>query len=101
MITGPSARTWIALQRQPGVVVWDTDEIAFALAREPHYPRSSATVSLLMAQRESLLRWLERTPSVAAFVSASNHDDAIRIAARIRAKVLQLPNTQGAIDGIR
>jgi hypothetical protein len=76
--------------------VWDIDAIAHAVALEPHYPRSSTTISLLAFVRESMVRWLELVSNVRVFVIVSNNDDAIAIASRIRAKVLQLPSTHHA-----
>jgi hypothetical protein len=54
-------------------------------------------MSLLSATREAVLRWLELMPNTRAFVIVSDHNDAIRIAARIRARVLQLPNAEHLI----
>jgi len=94
---GAGKSTWVAQQRRPGDIVWDVDAIAHAIAHEPHYPRSSATLSLLSALLESMVRWLEVMTNVRVFLIVGNADAAIAIAARIRANVLQLPSTY-AVD---
>lgn len=93
-VSGPGGSTWVAQQRRPGDVVWDTNAVAHVLGYEATYPRSPHVISIVMAVRESVLRWLEAHTDARAFVVVTDADESIRIAARIKARALQLPNSR-------
>ncbi len=87
---GSGKTTWVKQRARPGDIVFDLDAIAGVVSEWPTHPRPLDSMRALLAMREGLVAWLERTHvAVHVFLIVTDERDAHAVAQRVRARVVK------------
>jgi len=106
---GSGKSTWVRARARRGDLVWDLDAVASVIGGPPLSDARRSRLSPLvlraaLAMREALLGVVEAARDLGdayAFVIVSDHDDAARCAARLKADLVAIDPYHQVDEGVR